>query len=263
MSGRRPQQTLDARNPNDVVWAQVVSVLTAEPDTWLYIFTGSPFIEIYTNDDDYWVFGYSTDWQETTVNVRLANLAGRVLQGAVTAAPSYFWEDSDHVWQFAIEGAQVFQEANGDVVLRVDTYSSGNSGFIAFSYQANVKIVLLETSISGTISWQQADVVSPPPPGPYFTIIARGEDSGYEFGGIEQPLVLQGSTYRIAYSIRGLPMGEDLRVDVPSIRGLKPVRPASHPYARQVSGPPLVLLTPNSPVQTNIDFEILDYPIPS
>ena len=262
---------LNANNSNDVSSSQKVSVLTAEPNVWLLIYSGIAYQrQSAEGDTGFLGIGKKSSATKANVHVTLDNISGVLLQFATTASMSNILEE-DTWGQWIVESTSLALRGNGDLVLSVDTSVTGigDAEFWAFYYYVSAKVILDVASISGTIRWKKTLVKPsgaphflitaytevPGPPGSLFPTIKKVETTGVE-SGLDSS---DATYYRVPYTITGALLGKTIRVDISpitgSFSGLSSPGPGSLGVG-QISGPNPIKLTTANRHATNVDFEM-------
>ena len=261
---------LNANNSNDVSSSQKVSVLTAEPNVWLLIYSGIAYQRQRAEGDSGFLgIGESTSETDANVDVTLDNISGVLLQFATTASMSNIIEEN--TWgQWIVNSTSLALHDNGDLVLSVSTSVTGigEAEFYAFYYYVSAKVILDAASISGTIRWHKTLVK--PSGAPHFLITAYTEFPGppgslfpiqhVEATGMESGLDSSDATYySVPYTITGALLGKTIQVGVSpipgSFSGLSSPGPGSL-LVGQISGPNPIKLTTTNRHATNVDFEM-------
>ena len=265
--------TLNANDSTQVGSAQKVSILTAEPNTWLLMYSGYAQQNQYADGTSYWIFGQSTAETDASVTVTLDNISGILLEYATTAGVSGFFEES--TWgDWYVNWTSLDLKQNGDLVLTASTTVIGGSpeaGFNSFNYFVSAKVVLDAATISGTIRWKKT--LAAPLASPHFVITADSQIPGApgQFGtlqveatGVEGAVDTSDPTYYyVPYTITGALLGKTVSVVVdPIASSFSGVPPAEGLDAEQVSGPTEISLTTTNRHATNVDFEMVSERLP-
>lgn len=261
---------LNANDGNQVGSAQKVSILTAEPNTWLLIYSGIAWQKQYAEGSDGFLgIGGDTESTDAVVNVKLDNISGVLLQFATSASLNDIYEE-DTWGNWIIWSNTLTLQENGDLILTVNTSvvggGGGGAGFASFSYYVSAKVVIDVATISGTIRWKKS--LAQPLASPHFDITANTQlpptpgHFGYtyqvEATGIENTIDSTDATfYYVPYTITGPLLGKTITVIV----GLFPdkfsgVQHGGRLLVDQISGPRLINLTVANRHATNIDFEM-------
>ena len=211
---------LNANNRNDVSNPHKVAVLTAEPNTWLLIYSGIAYQRQRAQGSTGFLgFGEHTSTTTAEVHVKLDNISAVLLQSAATAGMSNILEE-DTWGQWIIDFTGLELRNNGDLVLNVNTSvtGEGDAEFYAFSYHVEAKVVLDEASIAGTIRWP-LDLATPFGQ-PLFLISAYSEFQTAipgmfpsiqritEATGQEAPISETTTTFEVPYKITGALLGK-------------------------------------------------------
>ncbi len=264
-----PNLNLDANNSNQVGSAQKVSILTAEPNTWLFIYSGIAWQNQYADGSGAW-FWESTTETDAIVNVKLDNLSGVLLEFATTGSLSGIYEES--TWgDWYVNSTSLALQENGDLVLTASTTVIGEgTGFNTFSYYVSAKIILEAASISGTIRWKKT-LATPLAP-PHFVITANVHvPDPPPFGstqvvasGVEGNLNSADDTYYyVPYTITGGLLGKTVMVIVAPVATSFTGAPGGGSLmTEQISGPNPISLTTSNLNATNVNFEMEFEPFP-
>lgn len=260
--------TLNANNGNDVASPQKVSVLTAEANTWLLIYSGIAFQRQRAEGSSGFLgIGESTSETEATVSVTLDNISGVLLQAATTASMSNIVEEN--TWgQWTVESTSLSLQDNGDLVLTVSTTVTGigDAEFYAFYYYVSAKVILDAASISGTIRWKKT--LASPLDSPHFVITANTQIPGppgslfgttqVEATGVEGAVNSSDNTYYyVPYTITGALLGKTVTVAVAPIAASFSGAPTfGSLLTSQISGPNPISLTTTNRHATNVDFDM-------
>jgi hypothetical protein len=254
---------LNATDSNQVGSAGKVSILTAEANTWLFIFTGIAKQEQFSEDHGF-LNGISGE-TDARVEVYLTNISGVLLESATVTGLNDIYTDDD-LSDWSILNSWLEHRDNGDLVLIVNTIVVGDSGFSAFSYQVNAKIVIDEATISGTVRCQKS-IATPLSP-PYFAITANSQKVVGGLMGIQYIVEATGvedvlnSTdkeyYYIPYVIKGALLGKSLTVLITIDSNSFTIKIVGNYFLgiEQINGPNVISLTSFNRHQTNVDFEI-------
>lgn len=162
---------LNVDNPNQTGSIQKFSVLTGEPNTWLFVYSGLALIDMW---DQCGIFS-GGESSSLIVRIVLDNISGEMLGSAATASlANIILGDTD---QLAINSVALSLEENGDLVLSVALYGFAGDGDYtqlgSYSYYASAKLLLEAATISGTIRWKKT--LATPRPAPHFLITANTE----------------------------------------------------------------------------------------
>jgi hypothetical protein len=262
-----PTIYLDANNPAQVGSAQKVSILTAEPNTWLFIYSGIANQNTYAGGSGSW-FWESTTEIDAVVNIKLDNISGVLLAFATTASLSGIYEE-DNWADWYVNSTSLSMLDNGDLVLTASTTVIGedSTGFNNFSYYVSAKIVLDPATISGSVRWKKT--LAAPVASPHFTITAYMQlppspgqligSTQMEATGVEGDIDSSDSTYYyVPYTITGGLLGKTVSVGVGVIEAtFSGVNPPAFLVAQQISGPAFITLTAANRHVTNINFELV------
>jgi hypothetical protein len=255
---------LSINNPNQVVSVQKVSVLTGEPNTWLFIYSGLATIE---QDDQAGFFSGGED-SNPTINIAVDNIAGELLGYATTASLANI-TGSGGVEQYDIQSVSLALQDNGDLVFTATLYvytSGGNFATLGtYSYYVSAKILLETPTISGTIRWKKT--LATPLASPHFVITANVEVPGGPGQFPTSQVVATGSEgavnaadatyYYVPYSITGVSLGQTVTVNVAPNAGSFSGAPGNgFLTTEQISGPNPITLTNSHLDVANVDFEM-------
>nr|WP_172692668.1 hypothetical protein [Mycolicibacterium sp. CBMA 213] len=243
---------------------QKVSVLTAEPNTWLFIYSGLAGIQ---EQDEAGVFtgGHASN---PTINIKLDSLAGELLEYASTSSLADI--SGSAVGQWATLSDSLALHDNGDLVLSTElrVFTGGGDYEVLghYSYYVSAKVRLEAAWISGTVRWSKAlaqpanppfftaSAVThlPPPPGS-LAGITQTEATGTN-GGLDSS---DPNYYRVPYTITGALLGKTVSVEI------DPIRTAFSGFAmgaligaKQINGPDPIAIGNLNPQVTGVDFEI-------
>jgi hypothetical protein len=248
---------------------QKVSVLTGEPNTWLFIYSGLAGIEQY----DQAGFFSGGESSNPTINITLDNLSGVLLEYASTSSLADI-SGSGGVEQLATMSDSLTLQDNGDLVLSTSLYVYSSGGDWAqlghYSYYVSAKILLQSASISGTVRWSKT--LAQPATPPFFTASAVTElpappgqllgSQQVEATGTEGALDSSDPTYyRVPYTITGALLGKTVTVQIAPIAtgfSISGVPPGGQLLPQQISGPDPITIGNSNLNVTNVDFE-LDY----
>lgn len=273
MSAVATTVTLNANDSNQVGSAQKVSILTAEPNIWLLIYSGQAEQNQYADGTSYWIFGQSTAETDAIVNVTLDNISGILLEYATTAGVSGFYEED--TWaDWYVNSSSLNLRQNGDLILSASTTVIGGSpeaGFNSFNYYVSAKVILDAATISGTVRWVKK--LTSPLTSPHFEITADTQVPGpsgifptsqVEASGVEGAVDSSDATYYyVPYTITGSLLGKTVSVSVdPVAASFGGVQPGGELIVEQISGPTEISLTTTNRHATNVDFEMLFQPNP-
>lgn len=264
-----PTVNLDASNSSQVGSAQKFSILTGEPNTWLFVYAGIAQQNQYADGTSYWIFGDSTAETDASVNVKLDNLSGVLLGFATTAGINLIYEEN--TWaDWGIWSSSLSLQDNGDLVLTASTYvvggGGGGAGFSGVSYYVSAKILLDAATISGTIRWKKT--LASPLDSPHFVITANTQIPGppgslfgttqVEATGVESAVDASDNTYYyVPYTITGGLLGKTVTVNVAPITASFSGAPTfGSLLTSQISGPNPISLTTVNRHATNVDFEM-------
>ncbi|HEY6803869.1 MAG TPA: hypothetical protein VI306_09850 [Pyrinomonadaceae bacterium] len=263
---------LNVNNGSQVQFPQKVSILTAEPNIWLLIYSGIAVQRQRAEGSTGFLgIGESTSQTDAVVHVTIDRISGVLLQAATSASMANILEEE--TWgQWIIWSTGLSIRDNGDLVLTVNTSVTGigDAEFWSFYYNVSAKVVLDEASISGSIRWPKnmatprgsthfsigADTkvtITPPGQFPFDQITV-------EAVGIEGAVNSADPNFYIApYTIRGALLGKALFVGVSPIAAAFKPGPAfgfGQFVAAQISGPNPIHLTPANRHVTGVDFEM-------
>jgi hypothetical protein len=247
---------------NYIASMQKFSVLTGEPNVWLFIYAGLANID---QSDTAGIFS-GGEASNPTVNIVLDNISGELLGSAATASLANVIGGD----QSSIQSVSLSLQDNGDLVLTTVLYvfaGGGDSEILgAYSYYASAKILLVPATIGGTIRWKKtlatplapphfaitADTEVPPPPGQLLgTSIV--EANGLE-GGLESSDPIY---YYVPYTITGGLLGKTVTVEAaPILSAFSGVQGDGYLTITQISGPTSITLTTSNLTVTNVDFEM-------
>jgi hypothetical protein len=243
---------------------QKLSVLTGDPNTWLFIYSGFANVE----QKDWaalWSGGHSSS---PTVNIKLDNLAGVLLEYACTGSLANI--TGGDVGQWAVTADSLTLEENGDLVLSTSLYvyadDSNWEELVAYSYYVSAKILLETAMISGTVRWRKT--LAQPASPPLFAVTANSEippSSPGSFGTVQvEATGVAGSLdssdptyYYVPYTITGALLGKTVFVSVAPIPAKFTGVPATGSLtAQQISGPTQITITNSNLHVSNVDFEL-------
>ncbi|HET8922080.1 MAG TPA: hypothetical protein VFN26_03685 [Candidatus Acidoferrum sp.] len=263
---------LDVNNPNQVGSVQKLSVLTGEPNTWLFAYSGLAFIEAREQGGGIFSGG---EGQGLTVYIVLDNITGVLLQYAATSSLANI-SGSGGVSQFDLQSVSLNLRENGDLVLTtvLSSFTDGDdwADLGTYSYYVSAKILLEAASISGTIRWKKT--LATPLSAPHFVITADtqlpplpGQLVGttiVEATGVEGALDSSDQTYYyIPYTITGPLLGKSVSVAVdPMPSKFSGVQTFGLLDTQQISGPSPISLTTTNLQVTNVNFEMFFEPAP-
>jgi hypothetical protein len=250
---------------------QNLSVLTGEPNTWLFIYSGLAGIE----QTDQAGFFSGGEGSNPTINIKLDNLAGELLEYASTSSLADI-QGSDGVSDWATLSDSLTLQDNGDLVLSTSLYvftSGGNFAELGhYSYYVSAKILLETASISGTVRWSKT-LVQPAAP-PFFTASAVMQlppppgsllgSSQVEATGTGTDLDSSDPTYfQVPYTITGALLGKTVTVQIDPIpAGFTGVSASGQLLAQQISGPNPITIGNSNLHVNNVDFELIFEPAP-
>jgi len=253
---------LNINNPNQMGSVQKFSVLTGEPNTWLFIYSGLALI-------GQWDRGGLFSGGESSnpvVKIVLDNISGQLLGSAATASLANVIGGD----QSSIQSVSLALEDNGNLVLTTTLYVYAAGGDFedlgSYSYYVGAKILLEAATISGTIRWKKS--LATPLASPHFTITADTEippPPGQLLGtSVVQATGLEGALnssddvyYYVPYSITGGLLGKTVTVFVePIAKAFSGVPGDGNLMVTQISGPNPVRLTTSNLKVTNVDFEM-------
>jgi hypothetical protein len=261
---------LNANNPNDVGFAQKVSVLTGEPNVWLLIYSGIAYQRQRAEGSSGFLgIGEHTSTTDADVTVTLDNLSGVLLQSAVIAGMANIIEE-DTWGQWIIQSNSLSLRDNGDLVLSVTTSVTGedDAEFYAFNYHVSAKVILDAASINGAIRWKKT--LAAPLDAQHFTIVAYTEMPGppgtllpvdhVEATGVPGTVDSSDSVYySVPYTITGALLGKTVRVGVKQIDSsfnFIDLPQNSLVGVGQISGPNPVILNVANRHATEVNFEM-------
>lgn len=241
---------------------QKLSVLTGQPNTWLFAYSGNANI----NQVD-WTGWDSEKTSAYTVKIKLDNITGVLLEWAGASSLAQIFGGGGP----SIGAAGLALEDNGDLVYSTDLYvyaegPFGQEELDIYSYYVTAKILLDAASISGTVRWRKT--LAQPGPAPLFAVTANSEvpaspgsfgTSQVEATGAEGPLDSSDPAYYYApYTITGALIGKTVFVSVTPIPAKFIGAPAGGSLvAQQISGPTQITITNSNLHVTNVDFEII------
>ena len=244
---------------------QKLSVLTGDPNTWLFIYSGLANID-QEDSAALWSGGHSSN---PTVNIKLDNLAGVLLEFACTASLANI--SGGDVGQWGVTADSLTLEDNGDLVLATTLYVFADDAnweeLNTYSYYVSAKILLESAIISGTVRWRKT--LAQPASPPLFAVTANSEippSSPGSFGtvqveatGVEGPLDSSDPTYYyVPYTITGALLGKTVFVSVAPIPAkFIGVPPTGSLTAQQISGPTQITITNSNLHVSNVDFELI------
>lgn len=260
--------TLSANNGSQVQSAGVVKVLTAEPNVWLYIYSGLAQQAQWATGDSYWIFGEDSAETDATVNITLDKVAGVLLEYAATASLANIAEESDF-GGWIVNSDSLSLHNDGELVLTLNTSviggGDGGSGFWGVSYYVAAKVLVDTPSISGTIRWDKtlatplaaphftvtADIQVPGSPGqfPTLQVVATGAEGAVD--------AADPTYYYVPYTISGLVLlGTTVSVVVDVIAASFGGVGNGFLAPEQISGPTSITLTTADLHVTNVDFQL-------
>jgi hypothetical protein len=262
---------LNVNNPDQVGSVQKLSVLTGEPNTWLFIYSGLAKIEL--NDQGGGIFG-GDESANPTVWIILDNISGVLLGSAATSSLANI--SGSNIGQLDIQSVSLDLRDNGDLVLATTLYAYTDStdwnDLGTYSYYVSAKILLDEASISGTIRWNKTLATALAPPNFVITADTQIPGSGpLSFGtdeveatGLEGTLDSSDNTYYyVPYTITGSLLGKSVFVVVSPIPNAFSGAPTfGSLVARQISGPNMISLTNTNRHATDVNFEMDFEPAP-
>jgi hypothetical protein len=264
---------LNVNDSSQVQFPQKVSVLTAEPNIWLLIYSGIAVQRQRAEGSTGFLgIGESTSETDAVVHVTIDRISGVLLQAATSASMANILEEE--TWgQWIISSTGLSMRDNGDLVLTVNTSVTGigDAEFWSFYYNVSAKVVLDEASISGSIRWPKN--LATPRGSTHFSIGADTKvtitpDPGqFSFEEVTVEAVgLEGAVnsadtnfYIVPYTIKGALLGKILTVDVSPIPAAFTPGPAfvfGQFVATQISGPNPIHLTPANRHVVGVDFEM-------
>ncbi|KAH0562636.1 hypothetical protein GP486_002687 [Trichoglossum hirsutum] len=257
---------LDVNNPNQVGSVQKLSVLTGQPDTWLFMYSGLAKIEQVNQDGDPFSGGQSFS---PTVYIILDNISGVLLGSAATSSLAGI--SGSDLGQMAVESVSLGLRENGDLVLTTKLYSFTSglnwNDLDTYSYYVSAKILLDEASISGTIRWKKTLATALTPPN--FVITANSQIPGsgsqslgsdeVEATGLEDALDSSDDTYYyVPYAITGSLFGKSVFVVIKPIPDAFSGAPTfGQLITTQISGPNMINLTNTNRHATDVNFEMI------
>jgi hypothetical protein len=263
---------LNVNDPNQVGSVQKLSVLTGEPDTWLFIYSGLANIEQVNQDGNPFSGGQSVN---PTISIILDNISGVLLGSAATSSLAGI--SGGNLGEMAIQSVSLDLRDNGDLVLTTTLYSFTSGAnwndLDTYSYYVSAKILLDEASISGNIRWEKtlANALTPP----NFVITADSQIPGsgplsfptdeVEATGLEGTLDSSDNTYYyVPYKITGSLLGKSVFVAVSPIPDAFSGAPGfGQLVATQISGPNMINLTNTNRHATGVNFELEFEPDPN
>jgi len=259
---------LNVNNPDQVGSVQKLSVLTGEPDTWLFVYSGLAEIGL---ENDGGVF--DDESSNPTVYIILDNISGVLLGSAATSSLANII--GDNVGQMSIQSVSLELRDNGDLVLITTLYSYSSAmdsnDLGAYSYYVSAKILLDAASISGTIRWKKT-LTTPLNP-PNFVITADSQVPGsdqligtneVEATGLEGTLDSSDDIYYyVPYTITGSLLGKSVFVVVNPIPDtFSGTSTSGTLVATRISGPNIINLTTTNRHAT-VDFEMISKGVPA
>lgn len=274
---------LDARDGSQVWNPNKVSVLTGEPETWLLIYTGIAIQGLNTHGESVYELGVDIgDFlgvDEGNVRIRLDNIGGTLLQSAASVSMADIYEEDKNA-HWLVRYANVKLEDNGDLVLYVNTQTSGldTAQFFSFFYHISVKVVLDTATIAGTISWTRD--LAEPADAPLFAItaytqtFAPGTGGGFgsvqqhvEAGGVEEAVRRSADGgFEVPYTISGPMVGKTVWVAVQPDKSHFGPPSGSHTVpnlvAEEVGGYRSIDITNSNLHVTGIDFTLAEATAP-
>lgn len=263
---------LNVADSSQVQLPQKVSVLTAEPNVWLFIYSGIAVQRQRAEGSSGFLgIGKSTSETDAVVHVTIDRISGVLLQAATSASMANIVEE-DTWGQWIISSTGLSIRDNGDLVLTVNTSvtGEGDAEFWSFYYNVSAKVVLDEASISGNIRWPKN--LATPLGSTHFSINADSKVTiaipgqfpfdkvTVEAVGLEGAVNSADSDFHIVpYTIKGALLGKTLSVLVSPIAAAFTPGPAfgfGELVAGQVNGPDPIQLTPANRHITGVDFEM-------
>lgn len=263
---------LNVNDSSQVQFPQKVSVLTAESNIWLLIYSGIAVQRQRAEGSTGFLgIGESTSETDAVVHVTIDRISGVLLQAATSASMANILEEE--TWgQWIISSTGLSIRDNGDLVLTVNTAVTGigDAEFWSFYYNVSAKVVLDEASISGTIRWPKN--LATPHGSTHFSISADTKMTIaipgqfpfdkviVEAAGLEGTVNSDDSNfYIVPYTIKGALLGKILTVVVSPIPAAFTPGPAfgfGQLEAAQISGPNPIHLTSANRHVTGVDFEM-------
>ena len=263
---------LNVNDSSQVQFPQKVSVLTAEPNIWLLIYSGIALQRQRAEGSSGFLgIGESTSETDAVVQVTIDRISGVLLQAATSASMANILEEE--TWgQWIISSTGLSIRDNGDLVLTVNTSVTGigDAEFWSFYYNVSAKVVLDEASISGSIRWPKN--LATPRGSTHFSISADTKvtisiPGQFPFDQVTVEAVgLEGtvnsadpSFYIVPYTIKGALLGKILTVVVSPIPAAFTPGPEfgfGQFVATQTSGPNPIHLTPANRHVAGVDFEM-------
>lgn len=269
---------LNVNDSAQVQLPQKVSVLTAEPNVWLLIYSGIAVQRQRAEGSSGFLgIGAHTSETDAVVEVTIDRISGVLLQAATSASMANILEEE--TWgQWIISSTGLSIRDNGDLVLTVNTSvtGEGDAEFWSFYYNVSAKLVLDEASISGNIRWSKN--LATPHASTHFSISADTKvtvaiPGQFPFDKVTVEAVgLEGSVnaadpnfYIVPYTIKGALLGKSLTVAVSPIPAAFTPGPAfgfGELVVTQTGGASPIQLTPANRHISGVDFEMQFLPAP-
>jgi len=263
---------LNVNDGGQVQVPQKVSILTAEPNIWLLIYSGIAVQRQRAEGSTGFLgIGESSSETDAIVHVTIDRISGVLLQAVTSASMANILEEE--TWgQWIISSTGLSIRDNGDLVLTANTSVTGigDAEFWAFYYNVSAKVVLDEASISGSIRWPKD--LATPRGSTHFSISADTKvtiatPGQFPFDKVTVEAVgLEGSVnsadsnfFIVPYTIKGALLGKILSVVVSPMPAAFTPGPAfgfGQLAATQISGPNPIQLTPANRHVTGVDFEM-------
>lgn len=246
---------------------QKLSVLTAEANTWLFVYSGLANID-QTDQAGFFSGGESSS---PSVNILLDSISGVLLEYASTSSLANIMGGD----QAGITSVSLSLQDNGDLVLTtsLNVYAAGGDFEIlgTYSYYVSAKILLDSATISGSIRWKKT--LAQPGSPPLFAITANSDIPGppgsfgtsqVEATGTEGPLDSTDPTYYyVPYTITGALLAKTVYVSVvPTPAKFTGFPQDGSLLAQQISGPTQITITNSNLHVSNVDFEVIFNPAP-
>jgi hypothetical protein len=259
---------LNPNNSSQVGSAQKFKILTGEPNTWMFIYSGIAGINQQESSDSFLGIDFNTASSNATVNIKLDNISGMLLGFAATASLTNIDEMGNDAQWYIMSDTLTLQD-NGDLIFTATTYTwseGGDTDFYGMGYYVSAKILVETATISGTIRWRKT--LATPLGSPHFVITASVEvpsagpslfpttqvvATGTE-GGVN---AADDTYYYVPYTITEGLFGKTVTVSVVPIDASFSGAPLGGSLlANQISGPSPISLTNSNLNVTNVDFEM-------